>query len=120
MFNKKGRCNIHGEGADRVYVPRMVTTVGAGGKKVTQLVKKWIWRCDLTEGGGSKLKQPSISKFLKTTFKKTAGSDDSGQQQQQGGVASVSDASVGQSSGCVLSKPSTDVTAERFGADDRK
>ena len=54
--------------------------------------------------------QTSISNFLKTS-KKTAGSDDTG----QGGVATVSDVSVGQTSGCVQDKPSTDVTAGRFG-----
>ena len=44
---KKGRCKWHGEGARSVYVPRMVTTLGAGGVRTTKLVKKWTWRCDL-------------------------------------------------------------------------
>ena len=48
-LNKKGgRCNIHGEGAKSLYVPRMVTTAGPRGVKTTKLVKKLTWRCDLT------------------------------------------------------------------------
>ena len=70
------RCLIHGEWARKVFKPRTVVIEGVDGARTTKVTRKYYWRCDVDKGG-NKLKQTSISMFLKSKRPEmTAGGDD--------------------------------------------
>ena len=103
-YTKGGRCQIHGEGAERLHRPVVTEVVGLDGKKSKRVTKKFFYSCDMTPKGEGKPKlvQQRLS-FFKTTPVNTAGRMDS---TQGGGKSSTStegqNVSIGQ-------------TEERFG-----
>ena len=100
---------LHKGGASRIWEPSTVTTTGPGGVKTREVVRKYGWRCDLSVGGDSKLKQADISTFL-ASAKKTAGGTVAGSSQPP-----FSDVSVGQMSDDERAVTPTHVSQERFG-----
>ena len=96
IYTKGGKCKFHGLGASRIWEPRTVTTTGPGGVKKVEVVRKYGWRCDLSVGGNTKLKQTDISAFLGTSAKKTGGGPLAGSRQPERTFSTFSDDTVGQ------------------------
>ena len=98
IYTKGGKCKFHGLGASRIWEPRTVTTTGPGGVKKVEVVRKYGWRCDLSVGGDTKLKQTDISAFLGTSAKKTGGGPLAGSNQPERTFSTFSDDTEGQMS----------------------
>ena len=69
-----GVCTLHGPGAAKHWKPRMLVTIGKDGKSVKTMTKEYYYVCDLAppmDGGkgGGRLRQTSLSNFVKTTPK---------------------------------------------------
>ena len=57
-YNKKGVCDIHGEGAVKKLKPSFTIEVGKNGRKMKKYVKKYV--CDVSMDG-KKLRQSRLS-----------------------------------------------------------
>ena len=68
--DKKGVCDLHGEGASRHWKPAGVTHVWEGGRRISKVIRAYSYRCDLDLEGKKKLRQSKLS-FGKTTLKIT-------------------------------------------------
>ena len=99
---------INGEGARKDFKPRSVVTEGVDGARTTKVTRKYYWRCDVNKGG-NKLKQTSISLFLKAK-RPTAGGDDT--ILQQGDSISMNSAGQVADRRCI---PDNGAGMERFG-----
>ena len=93
VYNKKGRCKEHGDGARKIMKPIITTEEGPDGKVIRKLTKKQSWRCDLGPNGDKKLTQTRLS-FDRTPLRvnRVDGGDT-----QQGNLGNVMTSKEGQS-----------------------
>ena len=74
MYNKKGRCKEHGDGAKGHYKPIITTEEGLDGKVVRKLTKKLYWVCHLGPVGNKNMTQTRLS-FTGTPLRMTQGNN---------------------------------------------
>ena len=79
MYNKKGRCKEHGNGAKCHYKPIITTEEGPDGKIVRKMTKKLYWVCDLGPVGNKKMTQTRLP-FTGTPMRMTQGDNVNTQQ----------------------------------------
>ena len=63
VHDKAGVCDVHGEGAERMFKPAVSTRRGRDGRIIRVVRKEFYWKCKLGPRGGV-LRQTTLS-FVK-------------------------------------------------------
>ena len=98
LFNKKGRCKEHGDGAKKHFKLISTTEAGPDGKIVRKLTKKVHWVCDLEPIGLKKVTQTKLS-FTRTP-QRVARGDKGGDDTEQGNLGQFLTSTEGQNGRC--------------------
>ena len=71
VHDEKGVCDVHGTGAKEYWRPAKGMVRGRRGSTPTMRhAKEWYWACDLGTLGRGRMRQTSLSSFMKTTSNK--------------------------------------------------